>query len=200
MSHKSRSISVFEDKIVEVDFILSTVSRDPVYIDDVNAYKAYLFSANAPALYTDNEANIVDVLMRIGSFTRRELAGKTIEELKDLRDDIVKRHKNAVIHEQVAEIKAYALYSEIIDTVSYTHLDVYKRQIPGEDLSGLGTGSRLSQQGGDLGQQDRRIVRLCDKGVPAQHDAVELVHVRVAAGDKDDRQVGDCLLYTSRCV
>ena len=63
ISHKSRSISVFEDKIVEVDFILSTVSRDPVYIDDVNAYKAYLFSANAPVLYTDNEANIVDVLI-----------------------------------------------------------------------------------------------------------------------------------------
>ena len=61
-----------------MDFILSTVSRDPVYIDDVNSYKAYLFSANTPVLYTDNEANIVDVLMRIGSFTRRELAGKTI--------------------------------------------------------------------------------------------------------------------------
>ena len=70
-------------------------------------------------------------------------------------------------------------------------LQVQPGAIPGKDLSGLGTGSRLSQQGGDLGQQDRRIVRLCDKGVPAQHDAVELVHVRVAAGDKDDRQVGE---------
>ena len=125
ISHKSRSISIFEDKIVEVDFILSTVSRDPVYIDDANAYKAYLFSANAPVLYTDNEANIVDVLMRIGSFTRRELAGKTIEELKDLRDDIVKQHKNAVIHEQVAEIKSYALYSEIIDTFNEIIADEY---------------------------------------------------------------------------
>lgn len=125
ISHKSRSISIFEDKIVEVDFILSTVSRDPVYIDDVNSYKAYLFSANTPVLYTDNEANIVDVLMRIGSFTRRELAGKTIEELKDLRDDIVKQHKDAVIHEQVAEIKSYALYSEIIDTFNEIIADEY---------------------------------------------------------------------------
>lgn len=125
ISHKSRSISIFEDKIVEVDFILSTVSRDPVYIDDVNAYKAYLFSANLPALYTDNEVNIVDVLMHIGSFTRRELAGKTLEELKDLRDDIVKQHKDAVIHEQVAEIKSYALYSEIIDTFNEIIADEY---------------------------------------------------------------------------
>ena len=51
--------------------------------------------------------------MRIGSFTRRELAGKNIDELKDLRDEIVKQHKANVIHEQVTEIKSYALYSEI---------------------------------------------------------------------------------------
>ena len=125
ISHKSRSISIFADKIVEVDFILSTVSRDPVFVDDVNAYKAYLFSASSPTLYTDNEENIVDVLMHIGSFTRRELAGKTIEELKDLRDDVVKQHKDAVIYEQVAEIKSYALYSEIIDTFNEIIADEY---------------------------------------------------------------------------
>lgn len=116
ISHRSRSISVFADKTVEVDFILSTVPRDPVYIDDMDAYKAHLFSANSPVLFTDNRDNIVDILMRIGSFTRTDLACKNLEELKDLRDKIVKQHKDAVIHEQVAEIKSYALYSEIIDT------------------------------------------------------------------------------------
>lgn len=116
ISHRSRSISIFADKIVEVDFILSTVPRDPVFVDDIDSYKAYLFSANSPALYTDDRDNIVDVLMRIGSFTRRALADKHLDELKDLRDGIVRQHKDAVIHEQVEEIKSYALYSEIIDT------------------------------------------------------------------------------------
>lgn len=125
ISHKSRSISVFEDKIVELDFILSTVPRDPVFIDDVDAYKAHLFSASSPVLYTDDRDNIVDVLMRIGSFTRRELADKNLDELKDLRDEIVKQHKDAVIHEQVAEIKSYALYSEIIDTFNEIISDEY---------------------------------------------------------------------------
>lgn len=92
ISHRSRSISIFSDKIVEVDFILSTVSRDPVFIDDIDAYKAHLFSANSPVLYTDNRDNIVDILMRIGSFTKRELADKNLDELKDLRDKIVKQH------------------------------------------------------------------------------------------------------------
>lgn len=125
ISHRSRSISVFADKIAEVDFILSTVPRDPVFIDDVDAYKAHLFSANSPVLYTDDRDNIVDVLMRIGSFTRRDLASKNLDELKDLRDDIVKQHKDAVIHAQVTEIKSYALYSEIIDTFNEIISDEY---------------------------------------------------------------------------
>lgn len=125
ISHRNRSISVFADKTVEVDFILSTVPRDPVFIDDIYAYKAHLFSPTSPALYTDDRDNIVDVLMRIGSFTRRELAGKNIDELKDLRDEIVKQHKDNVIHEQVTEIKSYALYSEIIDTFNEIVADEY---------------------------------------------------------------------------
>lgn len=47
ISHRSRSISVFADKVVEVDFILSTVPRDPVFIDDADAYKAHLFSTSS---------------------------------------------------------------------------------------------------------------------------------------------------------
>ena len=136
ISHKSRSISIFDDKIIEVDFILKTVSRDPVFIDDINTFKTYLFSSSFPTLYTDNEANIIDVLMHIGSFTRRELADKTLDELKDLRDDIVKRHKDAVIYDQVAEIKSYALYSEIIDTFNAAPGGTAGNMDPGEDTVG----------------------------------------------------------------
>lgn len=125
ISHRSRSLSVFEDKLTEVDYILSTVQRDPVFIDDVEQYKKHLFSANSPALYTDNIENIIDILMRIGSFTKRELLGKDLETLKDLRDKVVSEHKEAVIHEQVAEIKSYALYSEIIDTFNEIVSDEY---------------------------------------------------------------------------
>ena len=125
ISHKNRSISIFSDKITEVDFILSTVQREPVFIDNTDAYKQYLFSTEIPALYTDNIKNIIDILMRIGSFTKRELLGKSLEELKDLRDDVIKAHKDAVIYEQVAEIKSYALYSEIIDTFNEIVSDEY---------------------------------------------------------------------------
>lgn len=125
ISHKSRSISIFSDKIAEVDFFLNTVQRDPVFMDDEDSYKQYLFSATIPVLFTDNKENIISILMRIGSFTRRDLLSKPLEELKDLRDEIVKQHKEAVIHEQVAEIKSFALCSEIIDTFNEIIADEY---------------------------------------------------------------------------
>lgn len=137
------SIRVAQDKVNDLDYILSNVERKPVFIDflqvenkrdikkqfdiDRAAYKAYLFSAVLPGLYVDIKENIIDTLVHIGEFTRRELNGKTIDELKDLRDEIIQRHKDAVIQAEVEEIKSYALYSEIIDTynkiISYEYYD-----------------------------------------------------------------------------
>ncbi len=125
ISHKNRSISIFPDKIKEVDFILANVDRDPVYTTDLKQYKRYLFAQDRPVLYTDDKNNIIDILMKIGPFTKRELSEMELEKLKDLRDDIVQKHKEAVIHEQVVEIKSYALYSEIIDTFNEIISDEY---------------------------------------------------------------------------
>lgn len=94
-------------------------------MDDEDGYKAHLFNATTPELYTDNVENIIDVILRMSELTRRDLAGYDIEALKDLRDDIVSQHKENVIHEQVAEIKSYALYSEIIDTFNEIVSDEY---------------------------------------------------------------------------
>lgn len=116
IAHKSRTISFFSDKLQEVDYILARVERNPVFIDDEAAYKAHLFSSTQPALYVDIKDNIINNLMRISSFTRRELIDIPIEELKDLRDDILQKRKEAVITEQVEKIKSYSLYSEIMDT------------------------------------------------------------------------------------
>ena len=125
ISQRNRSVSFFSDKMNEVDFILANVDRNPVYIDDVNQFKEYMFNANIPELYVDNIENVIDQLMRISDFTRRELSGKNIEELKDLRDDIVAERKDAFIKAQVTEIKSYALYSEIMDTYNEILTDGY---------------------------------------------------------------------------
>lgn len=125
ISHKNRSISFYPDKLKEVDFILTNVDRKPVFTDDTDGYKKYLFNIAVPVLYVDNIANVIDHLMRISDYTKRQLAGKSIEELKDLRDAIVAERKEAVIRAQVTEIKSYALYSEIIDTYNEILSDGY---------------------------------------------------------------------------
>ena len=125
ISHSNRSISFYPDKLKEVDFILNNVDRKPVFIDDEEHYKEYLFNSTVPVLYVDNIANVTDHIMRISDYTQRQLANKNIEELKDIRDDIVARHKEAVIESQVTEIKSYALYSEIIDTYNEIISDGY---------------------------------------------------------------------------
>ena len=125
ISHRNRSIAFYPDKIKEVDFILATVDRKPVFVDDTEEYKAYLFNAAIPVLYVDNIENVIDHLMRISNYTQRQLSGKSIEELKDIRDAIVAERKTAVISAQVTEIKSYALYSEIIDTFNEIISDGY---------------------------------------------------------------------------
>lgn len=123
--HKSRKLTFFDDKLTEVDFILTNTNRNPVFIDDIDEYKKHLFSSTTPALYVDNKDNIIDILMRIGDYTKRELADKSLRELKDLRDEVVSKRKEAVIHKQVTEIKSYSLYSEIIDTFNEIISDEY---------------------------------------------------------------------------
>lgn len=111
-----RSIRIAPDKVPEIDFVLETVPREPAYIDDITAFKDYLFDAEQPRLYVDDRDNLENMLMRHFSYTKRELSGKTINELKDLRDRSVQAKRTAIVQKQTEELKSYALYQEVIDT------------------------------------------------------------------------------------
>ena len=111
-----RSIQIAPDKIPEIDYILETVSREPTHVDNVTAFKRYLFDSSQPRLYTDERSNLEDSLMRYFSYSKRDLFGKTIEELKDLRDSAVQIKRATIIQKQTEELKSYALYQEVIDT------------------------------------------------------------------------------------
>lgn len=125
LSHKSRKLSFFPEKIKEVDYILENVQRDPVFVDDLVKYKEYLFKPTEPVLYVDIKANIIDAVMRISSYTKNQLIDKTVDDLKDLRDQIVKQRMDNVINKQVSELQSYSLYSEIIDTFNEIVADGY---------------------------------------------------------------------------
>lgn len=120
-SFSGRSIVVASEKMSDIEYILANTDRHPVFIDDESAYKAHLFSATQPMLYADIKDNIVDTVMRIGAFTKRELINMDIEELKDLRDKLVIEQRDAVIEAQITELKSYSLYSEITEIFNDIH-------------------------------------------------------------------------------
>nr|WP_092074924.1 AlwI family type II restriction endonuclease [Dendrosporobacter quercicolus]NSL49549.1 AlwI family type II restriction endonuclease [Dendrosporobacter quercicolus DSM 1736]SDN22219.1 AlwI restriction endonuclease [Dendrosporobacter quercicolus] len=115
-SFTGRSIVVSPDKTAEVEYLLKTVERKPVFVEDQKAYKEHLFNPFVPTLYADIRENLMDTLMRLHSYTRRELSGMAVEELKDLRDGIIQKRKNALIRHQEIQLKSYALYQEVVDT------------------------------------------------------------------------------------
>lgn len=116
ISHKNCSISIYPDRMKEIDYILESIERNPIYIEDEYEYKNHLFNAHEPKLYDDNRENVIDHILRISDYTRKQIEQRDIEQLKDLRDDIIQENKDSIIKKQKDKIKSYALYSEIIDT------------------------------------------------------------------------------------
>lgn len=125
ISQRNRSIAVYPDKVKDLDFILETVERTPVFIRETDSYKKYLFDSATPRLYSDDRANAIDSLMRISDYTKNQLAAMNVVELKDLRDSIISSRRDAKIKAEVEEIKSYALYSEIVDTYNEIISDGY---------------------------------------------------------------------------
>lgn len=114
IAHRSREISISREKLPEVDFLLGTVERRPVFIDNEPKFKEHLFSACSPALYADNRDNIMEELARIAPHAKREFSAKSVDELKNLRDGIAERSKAEAVAEETRKIKSFALYSEIM--------------------------------------------------------------------------------------
>lgn len=85
-------------------------------MNDEAAYKSHLFDAASPLLLTDNVVHLVDYIMKASSYTRTQLENLSVEELKDIREEIVEKNRNSIISAQVKELKSYALYSEVVDT------------------------------------------------------------------------------------
>lgn len=125
ISQRNRSIAVSSDKVKDVDFILDTVDRNPIFISDTDSYKNYLFNSEIPRLYCDDRDNAIDSLMRISDYTKNQLTAMSLIELKDLRDGIISSRRDAIIRAEIEEIKSYALYTEIIDTYNEIIADGY---------------------------------------------------------------------------
>ena len=115
VSHKGRTLSIIPERIEDVDYILSTIDRNPQSFKTEKEYINYLGCANTPLLFTDNKEALINKLTR--EFPMLKISDQlTIEQLKDILADQLEQRKTENIQEQVRQIKDYRLYDDIQNT------------------------------------------------------------------------------------
>lgn len=115
VSHVGKSLSIVPERIPDVDYILRTVSREPVPFDTEKEYVAYLGEATTPKLLTDDKRQLVKKIQT--EFPYTAISPKaTVTELKDLLFKAIEQRKKETLAAQVAEIKDYQLYDDIQKT------------------------------------------------------------------------------------
>ena len=115
VSHIGKSLSIVPERLKDVDYILEHVEREPVYVDNIAAYTAYLGSADLPKLLTDDRTMLMQKIHE--EFPSVEIStGSSLDELKDLQADLLEKRKEKTITEQVEQIKDYRQYDDIQKT------------------------------------------------------------------------------------
>ncbi len=115
VSYHGKSLSINPLRAEEVEFILNKIDREPCFINAPEDYIEYLESAHLPELLTDN-------LQQLEQKIRSEFPdllipeNATIQQLKDIYSEALKRQKHAAIEIQVEQLKQYRDYANVQET------------------------------------------------------------------------------------
>ena len=91
------------------------MNRAPVFIEDEEKYKTYLFDASLPILYSDDRERLIRQVSEVIQ-SPENLKEKTTEQLKDILDEAVQSRKEAILEQQVQELKEYKKYNDVMVT------------------------------------------------------------------------------------
>lgn len=96
ISQKGHSLSIMPEKKKEVEFFLYHIDRKPVFVDDEEKYKKYLFDASYPVLYSDDKQRLLQQVSEALGITEG-LSEQTTEQLKDRLDTAILQRKNEIV-------------------------------------------------------------------------------------------------------
>lgn len=113
ISQRGHSLSIMPEKKKEVEFFLNNVDRMPIYIDDEEKYKAYLFDASLPVLYSDDRTRLLKQVSEVTG-SAESLTDETTEQLKDKLDEAIQRRKAIILEQQVRDLKEYKEYNDVM--------------------------------------------------------------------------------------
>lgn len=113
ISQRGHSLSIMPEKKKEVEFFLNNVDRRPIYIDDEEKYKEYLFNASLPVLYADDKTRLIK---QISEFlgAEKDLSGKSVEQLKDELAAAIQDKKSTILAQHVKNLKEYKEYNDVM--------------------------------------------------------------------------------------
>lgn len=109
-----RTLSIIPERIKDVDYFLSIIDREPVYINELKQYQSYLWNPSLPVLLTDDRASIMDKLRSEYSITANP--SLSLNKLKDLLNEQIEQRQQTKIEAQITKLKDYELYNDIEDT------------------------------------------------------------------------------------
>lgn len=116
ISQKGRSLSITQDKMADVEFILTTIDRNPIFIDDEVKYKENLYNSTLPILYTDNEEVLVNKLVEYTAKPLSYINRLSFNEKKEMLFEAIENKKQGILNQQIATIKDYQQYDDIMNT------------------------------------------------------------------------------------
>ena len=100
-------------KVDEVNFILKTISREPIEFKNIQEFKDYLFNPFSIKLLTDDKKLLVKKIKKLGDTTVD--CSLDTEELKDILDFLRIAVKTKSIEEKKRKLKAYKEVDEILE-------------------------------------------------------------------------------------
>lgn len=109
-----RTLSIIPERIKDVDYFLSIIDREPVYINEIEQYQSYLWNPSLPVLLTDDRASIMDKLRSEYGITANP--SLSLNKLKDLLNEQIEQRQQTKIEAQITKLKDYELYNDIEDT------------------------------------------------------------------------------------
>lgn len=116
ISSPGRTISIIESRRDEVEYILKTVERDPVFVANKTTYCEHLYNAATPTLLTDDRKTLE--LKAVKNAVVKNVAdAKTLDanELKRRIKNAQEAQREAIIDAQITELKAFTKYDEVLD-------------------------------------------------------------------------------------
>lgn len=114
ISQKGKSLSILPEKIDEVKYFLEHIERKPLHVSDEDAYKAYLFDATLPVLYTDNRENLEQEVRKLNEVPTEDIKSASVIDLKKTLKKAVIRRKESIIKAQVQNLKSYQDYKDVM--------------------------------------------------------------------------------------